>query len=71
LKEFAFFEIQANFILVPIIIELFVQLRFRQTLLRNILEDRVGQEGQCNLAEVVLYQAESSDPEKPPPSQNG
>ena len=64
-------ETLANSILVPIIMEPFVQFRFRQTLLRNILEDRVAQEGQCNLAVVVLYQAAAFDHEKPPPSQNG
>ena len=61
MKEFAFFETHENSILVPMIIEPFVQLRFLQTLQRNLLEDRVSQEGQCNLAAVVLCQAGAFD----------
>jgi len=70
LKEFTFFETQENSVLGSMIIEPFAQLRFRQILQQNILEDKVVQEGQCNLAAVVLYQAEAFDPERPLPSQN-
>ena len=44
---------------------------FQRILLRNILEGKVGQGGQCSLAGVGLYQEEAFGLGTLPPSENG